>query len=91
MTIIEHSKMNGKEALPEFVKAINAVIRKYCPDSDVSERDIEGLIILQFPKEHEESGLIHNTFLGKLCFAHAIECILEVQKESIQNKNPLAS
>jgi hypothetical protein len=83
--------IEGQKALPEFVKAINAIIRKYSPESNVSEREIDGLIILQFPKQHEQNGLIHETFLGKLCFAHAIECILEVQKESIQSKNPLAS
>jgi len=89
----------SKKAFVELVQAINVIIEKYSSQPDVTVRSIDGLIILQFPKNHEENGLVHSTFLGKVCMKHAVECILETDVESmrdaihstLQDKNPLAS
>lgn len=73
-----------------FVKYIRQAIQEIDPKIQISLKKIVGLVILQFPADHDEHTEIQATFVGAVCPSCAMKCIYTISSESIAESNPLA-
>jgi hypothetical protein len=66
-----------------LIKAIQNAIKEIDPNMQIKDEKIAGLIIIQFPADHNKTGSLVTTAIGKVCINHTLEFLAEL-KSTIQ-------
>jgi len=83
-------ELSEQDKINILVEAIRKAVKEIEPTMQIKDEKIVGLIILQFPEDHNKDGAIVTTFMGKVCFPHTFEAIEEAFKMTIHERNLLA-
>jgi hypothetical protein len=71
----------NQQKINKLVEAIRKVIKEVDPDTKIKDEKIVGLLILQFPADHDKTSRIYGTTLGRICFSHTLKFLIEIYKE----------